>query len=327
MEQGDVAVARRTRAVRRRRQPETAPHLRIHPGRYLRTVAWGTCRLQRPARGPDVRRSCRTGEAMVVSGTYQLDGDVSRRLLTALPSVLVVPAADVAGLGDGDGARRDPARRTGPAERARPVARPGADHHAAGLVRAAGVARARVVPGAERSGRRTRVALAARGSGVPVERHRAGGPRRGITSQPGPPLHRAGRRGTDDATSPAGGSPSPPTCSARPPTRSRRSPAGSATRTPSPSASPSNESAAPAPQPTAAQSGLIHRRLHERERLRPGELERVGVDGLVVPGLVREAVVRAREVLREGRAGLAVPAGRVWSASKSAFGTAVSALG
>jgi transcriptional regulator GlxA family with amidase domain len=34
---------------------------------------------------------------MVVSGTYQLEGDVSRRLLTALPSVLVVPADAVAG--------------------------------------------------------------------------------------------------------------------------------------------------------------------------------------------------------------------------------------
>jgi Cupin len=30
------------------------------------------------------------GEAMVVSGTYQLEGDVSRRLLAALPSILVV---------------------------------------------------------------------------------------------------------------------------------------------------------------------------------------------------------------------------------------------
>jgi Cupin len=37
------------------------------------------------------------GEAMVVSGTYQPSGDVSRRLLTALPSVFVVPAALVAG--------------------------------------------------------------------------------------------------------------------------------------------------------------------------------------------------------------------------------------
>jgi AraC-like DNA-binding protein len=34
---------------------------------------------------------------MVASGTYQLAGDVGRRLVTALPSVLVVPAEDVAG--------------------------------------------------------------------------------------------------------------------------------------------------------------------------------------------------------------------------------------
>jgi hypothetical protein len=34
---------------------------------------------------------------MVASGTYQVAGDVSRRLVTALPPALVVPAADVAG--------------------------------------------------------------------------------------------------------------------------------------------------------------------------------------------------------------------------------------
>ena len=77
-------------------QPDTEPQLRIHPG--------GVCE---PLPGAPVDYSARLGvrtyggraegEAMVVSGTYQLSGDVSRRLLTALPSVLVVPAAEVAG--------------------------------------------------------------------------------------------------------------------------------------------------------------------------------------------------------------------------------------
>ena len=135
--------------------PAPQPQLRIHPG--------GICE---PLPGAPIDYSARLGvrtyggrpegEAMVVSGTYQLEGDVSRRLLAALPPVLVVPAAEVAGHGDGHGARRDPAGRAGPAVRARPVARPGADHHAAGVVRAAGVARAGVVPGAERPGRRPR---------------------------------------------------------------------------------------------------------------------------------------------------------------------------
>jgi AraC-like DNA-binding protein len=77
-------------------QPDTEPQLRIHPG--------GVCE---PLPGAPVDYSARLGvrtyggraegEAMIVSGTYQPSGDVSRRLLRALPSVLVVPAADVAG--------------------------------------------------------------------------------------------------------------------------------------------------------------------------------------------------------------------------------------
>jgi AraC-like DNA-binding protein len=77
-------------------RPDTEPNLRIHPG--------GICE---PLPGAPIDYSARLGvrthgarpegEAMAVSGTYQLEGDVSRRLLTALPPVLVVPAADVAG--------------------------------------------------------------------------------------------------------------------------------------------------------------------------------------------------------------------------------------
>jgi AraC-like DNA-binding protein len=75
---------------------DSAPQLRIHPG--------GVCE---PLPGAPVDYSARLGvrtyggraegAAMVASGSYQLAGDVSRRLLTALPPVLVVPAADVAG--------------------------------------------------------------------------------------------------------------------------------------------------------------------------------------------------------------------------------------
>jgi AraC-like DNA-binding protein len=74
----------------------TVPQLRIHPG--------GVCE---PLPGAPVDYSARlgvrtyggraAGEVMVASGTYQVAGDVSRRLVTALPSVLVVPAADIAG--------------------------------------------------------------------------------------------------------------------------------------------------------------------------------------------------------------------------------------
>ena len=76
--------------------PRTEPQLLIHPG--------GRCE---PLPGAPTDYSARLGvrtyggrpegAAMVVSGTYQMDGDVTRRLLTVLPSVLVVPAADLAG--------------------------------------------------------------------------------------------------------------------------------------------------------------------------------------------------------------------------------------
>ncbi|GAA1565137.1 AraC family transcriptional regulator [Kribbella sancticallisti] len=96
MEQGDIAVLRGPEPYVVADAPGTEPQLRIHPG--------GICE---PLPGAPIDYSARLGvrtyggrpegEAMVVSGTYQLEGDVSRRLLAALPPVLVVPAADVAG--------------------------------------------------------------------------------------------------------------------------------------------------------------------------------------------------------------------------------------
>jgi AraC-like DNA-binding protein len=96
MEQGDVAIFNGPEPYVVTDAPGTEPQLRIHPG--------GFCE---PLPGAPIDYSARLGvrtyggrlegEAMVVSGTYQLEGDVSRRLLSALPSVLVVPAADLAG--------------------------------------------------------------------------------------------------------------------------------------------------------------------------------------------------------------------------------------
>jgi AraC-like DNA-binding protein len=92
----DVAVLRGPEPYVVADTPQTEPQLRIHPG--------GICE---PLPGAPIDYSARLGvrthggrpdgAAMVVSGTYQLEGDVSRRLLTALPPVLVVPAEDVTG--------------------------------------------------------------------------------------------------------------------------------------------------------------------------------------------------------------------------------------
>jgi len=95
MEQGDVAIFTGTTPYVVGDSVETAPQLRIHPG--------GICE---PLPGAPIDYSARlgvrtyggraSGEVMVASGTYQLAGDVGRRLVTALPSVLVVPKAEVA---------------------------------------------------------------------------------------------------------------------------------------------------------------------------------------------------------------------------------------
>jgi AraC-like DNA-binding protein len=96
MEQGDVAIVCGPEPYVVGDDPGTAAQLRIHPG--------GVCE---PLPGAPVDYSARLGvrtyggrpdgEAMAVSGTYQIEGDVSRRLISALPPVLVVPAADIAG--------------------------------------------------------------------------------------------------------------------------------------------------------------------------------------------------------------------------------------
>ena len=96
MDQGDVAIFTGPAPYVVGDSVETAPQLRIHPG--------GVCE---PLPGAPVDYSARLGvrtygsrapgEVMVASGTYQVAGDVSRRLVTALPPVLVVPAAEVAG--------------------------------------------------------------------------------------------------------------------------------------------------------------------------------------------------------------------------------------
>ncbi|TDU89994.1 AraC-like DNA-binding protein [Kribbella voronezhensis] len=96
METGDVAIFNGPEPYVVADDPATEPQLRIHPG--------GICE---PLPGAPVDYSARLGvrtyggrldgDAMLVSGTYLLEGDVSRRLLTALPSVLVVPADAVAG--------------------------------------------------------------------------------------------------------------------------------------------------------------------------------------------------------------------------------------
>jgi AraC-like DNA-binding protein len=93
---GDVAIVKGPSPYTVGDDPATLPDIVVHAGNRLTTVdgADVTDDLRLAPRttglGPD-------GSTMLVSGTYQVGGDVSGRLLDALPSILVVPAAEARG--------------------------------------------------------------------------------------------------------------------------------------------------------------------------------------------------------------------------------------
>ncbi|NMO53520.1 AraC family transcriptional regulator [Actinoplanes sp. TBRC 11911] len=87
---GDVAVVNGTEAYTIADRPQTPPQIVIHPGQRCESVdgtemtftdlgvrTWGA--------GPD-------GATEMLSGTYQMHSEVSRRLLDALPGLLIRPA-------------------------------------------------------------------------------------------------------------------------------------------------------------------------------------------------------------------------------------------
>jgi AraC-like DNA-binding protein len=89
---GEVAIARGPEPYTVADDPATPPQVVIHPGQRCTTpdgedvtdaMTWLGVRTW--GNDPD-------GSAMLLSGTYQLSGEVSRRLLEALPALLVLPA-------------------------------------------------------------------------------------------------------------------------------------------------------------------------------------------------------------------------------------------
>ncbi|GAA1602118.1 AraC family transcriptional regulator [Kribbella hippodromi] len=96
LEQGDVAIFTGPEPYVVADTADRAPQLRIHPGGLCEPLPGAP--IDYSARlGVRTYGSRKQGEVMVASGTYQLAGDVSRRLVKALPPVLVVPAGEVAG--------------------------------------------------------------------------------------------------------------------------------------------------------------------------------------------------------------------------------------
>jgi len=96
MHTGDVAIMRGPAPYTIADDPATPPQLVIHSGSRYTSVDG----VELGAELSLGLRTCGTdpaGSALVVSGTYQVAGDVSERLLSALPPVLVVPEADSRG--------------------------------------------------------------------------------------------------------------------------------------------------------------------------------------------------------------------------------------
>jgi hypothetical protein len=86
---GDVAIIRGPDPYIVADDPATAPQAIIHPGQRCATVD-GEDIAERMSLGVRTWGNSPGGSTVMLTGTYQLDGEVSRRLLRALPAVLVV---------------------------------------------------------------------------------------------------------------------------------------------------------------------------------------------------------------------------------------------
>ncbi|MEU5943319.1 AraC family transcriptional regulator [Micromonospora sp. NPDC047548] len=88
---GDVAVLRGPDAYTVADDPATAAQVVIHPGQRCTTLH-GEPLTTTPAAGVRTWGTGTPGETALLTGTYQLPGEVNRRLLAALPPLLVVRA-------------------------------------------------------------------------------------------------------------------------------------------------------------------------------------------------------------------------------------------
>lgn len=94
MRTGDVAIIKGPSPYTVGDDPAASPELTVHAGNRV-TTRYGadvTDDLQFAWRAS---RDIPAGAAVVASGTYQVHGDVSQRLLDALPGIVVVPEPDV----------------------------------------------------------------------------------------------------------------------------------------------------------------------------------------------------------------------------------------
>jgi len=88
---GDVAVMRGPEPYTVADDPATPPQVIIHPGQRCTTL-WGEDLAEAMHLGVRTWGNSPDGSAVMLTGTYQESGEVSRRLLAALPELLVLPA-------------------------------------------------------------------------------------------------------------------------------------------------------------------------------------------------------------------------------------------
>ena len=84
---GEVAVIRGPEPYTVADDPATSPQIVIHPGR-LRTTPDGESPHQAMDLDERTWGTSSEGSTMMITGTYQMEGEASRRLLDALPSLL-----------------------------------------------------------------------------------------------------------------------------------------------------------------------------------------------------------------------------------------------
>ncbi|GAB3263803.1 AraC family transcriptional regulator [Kineosporia babensis] len=91
---GDVALFKGPRPYTLADEPGTPPQIDVLPGQDCRPVAGFDGDLPMASFGARSWGNHRDGGTVLVIGTYQLPGDTSRRLLDALPELVVLAGAD-----------------------------------------------------------------------------------------------------------------------------------------------------------------------------------------------------------------------------------------
>jgi AraC-like DNA-binding protein len=90
---GDVALIRGPDPYTIADDPATAPHVVIHPGQRCTTLR-GEGLSESMRLGVRTWGNATDGAAVILSGTYQMHSEVGRRLLSALPPLLIRPVEE-----------------------------------------------------------------------------------------------------------------------------------------------------------------------------------------------------------------------------------------